>query len=154
MGGDLIVAEEREAIVAWAVQAMPRLLQANEYTLPKSHHETIYQIVTMNNSVRMFLLESAKVRIVPDQPEEIIAEKKLYALYWSFCLGPAGLKPVGLRDFQAKMRELAAELGFEVDTETTELGGQQVTYRGLMLLDATGRPAGEHRPQMRVSVPA
>jgi len=53
LGGDLIVAEEREAIVAWAVQAMPPLLANNDFTLPASHQEAICQVATMNNSVRM-----------------------------------------------------------------------------------------------------
>ena len=35
--GDQIAMEEREAIVAWAALAMPRLLEKSDYTIPQSH---------------------------------------------------------------------------------------------------------------------
>ena len=55
--GDLIVAEEREAIVAWAALAMPRLLENKGYTLPSSHKQLIREVAQANNSVRFFMEE-------------------------------------------------------------------------------------------------
>lgn len=129
--GDIIVAEEREAIVAWAVQAMKRLKERREYTLPGSHRRAIHEISVANNNVRFFLTESQKIRLGSGNT----AEKRVYDAYWSFCVGPGGSKPVNSRDFRSKMRELAIELGFEMVFQDTEFGGQVVHFEGLELME-------------------
>lgn len=137
--GDIIVAEEREAIVAWAVLAMPRLLENNEYTLPPSHHQLIREVAQENNSVRFFLEESPVVRVSKDSSEKIsarIPETKLYKEYWSFCFGPGGAKPVGSRAFRQRMREMQAEKGFQLEFETNQMGVQEAYYRSLILVNA------------------
>lgn len=58
----VLVAEEREAIAAWAVQGLKRLQQQREYTLPPSHILRLNQVVRSNNSVAAFLQSSDKVR--------------------------------------------------------------------------------------------
>lgn len=129
--GDIIVAEEREAIVAWAVQAMPRLLNNSEYTLPNSHKQLLKEVAQENNSVRFFMQESPVVRIGQGSSEKHMnrtTENKLYKEYWSFCFGPGGAKPVGSRVFRARMRELQSELGFELGFETNPMGAQEAYY--------------------------
>ena len=136
--GDLIVAEERESIVAWAVQAMGRLKAKNEYTLPKSHMQAIREIATMNNSVRYFIQESGKVRIGSPEGEKQsnpISENRLYNAYWSFCIGPGGARPVGSRDFRTKMRELSSELEFSLTIEDTQFGTQTAAYGNIILAE-------------------
>jgi len=138
--GDLIAIQEREAICAWAVQALPRLLERNEYTLPKSHQQLIMEMAQENNSVRFFMQGSRRVRVIRDPEDENFSsrtsEDALYKAYWSFCLGPGGAKPVGSRVFRARMRELQAEMGFRMVIETTRLGVEQVQYQSLILVDA------------------
>jgi phage/plasmid-associated DNA primase len=157
--GDTIVVEEREAIVAWAVQSMLRLRVNNEYTLPESHTQTMREVANLNNSVRFFLMESGKVRIAPLQSQSsagsktstptCVPELKLYQAYWSFCVGPGSAKPVGSTQFRAKMRELATEFGFKLLIRGTEMGGQEVNYENLTLVGVTGSsstpiaPSGE-----------
>jgi phage/plasmid-associated DNA primase len=157
--GDVIVVEEREAIVAWAVQSMPRLRARNEYTIPASHAQTMREVANLNNSVRFFLMESGKVRIAPLQnPSSAgaktstltsVQEVKLYQAYWSFCVGPGSARPVGSTQFRAKMRELATEFGFKLSIRGTEMGGQEITYENLILAGVTGSsntkaaPSGE-----------
>lgn len=141
--GDTIVAEEREAIVAWAVQAMPRLKANNEYTIPASHKQMIREVANMNNSVRFFLTESGKVRtanlqLVSSAGEKTtshmsVEESKIYSQYWSFCIGGASVKPVGSTQFRAKMRELGTEFGFKITIKNTPQGGQEVVYENIML---------------------
>ncbi len=132
--GDVIVSEEREAIVAWAVQAMPRLLQNNEYTLPPSHKQLLKEVAQENNSVRFFMQESPTVKVDPTvdsssgKPMNRTLETKLYKEYWSFCFGPGGAKPVGSRVFRARMRELQSEMGFELKFETNAMGVQEAFY--------------------------
>ena len=137
--GDIIVAEEREAIVAWAVQALPRLLETNEYTLPKSHLQLIREVAQENNSVRFFLEESPTVRVVRDSSEKTSArtpETKLYKEYWSFCFGPGGAKPVGSRAFRQRMREMQSEMGFSLEFETNQMGVQEALYGSIILVAA------------------
>lgn len=61
-----LVAEEREAITAWAVQGLDRLRRQREYTQPSSHLARIGQITRMNNSVMAWLQSNEKVRPDPD----------------------------------------------------------------------------------------
>lgn len=137
--GDIIVAEEREAIVAWAVQALPRLQKNNEFTLPPSHAQFIRELAQQNNSVRFFMEESPTVRVVRDSQSKLstrISEAQLYKEYWSFCFGPGGAKPVGLRAFRQRMKELQHSLGFGTTISTNELGGQDVFYTSVTLATA------------------
>lgn len=138
---DRIVAEEREAIVAWAVQALPRLLRRNEYTLPSSHKQSVQEMAQENNSVRFFLEESPSVRIERDSQGKTsirTSEDKLFKAYWSFCLGPGGVKAVGMKVFRKLMKDLQSELGFRLEIETNEMGNQQGFYRSVTLVKDVG----------------
>lgn len=131
--GDIIVAEEREAIVAWAVLALPRLLTNNEYTLPTSHKQLIREVAQENNSVRFFMQESPTVKVDPTvdssgKPTNRTLETKLYKEYWSFCFGPGGAKPVGSRVFRQRMREMQSEMNFQLTFETNPMGMQDAFY--------------------------
>jgi P4 family phage/plasmid primase-like protien len=64
----VVIAEEREAIAAWVVEALPRLLQQREYTLPASHRRLENLILRSNNSVAAFLQSCERVR--PDGKSE------------------------------------------------------------------------------------
>jgi len=128
--GETIVAEEREAIVAWAVQAMARLKDTNEYTLPASHTQLIEEIAQANNSVRFFIETSPKLHLVGESLGRT-SENKLYKEYWSFCLGPGGARPVGSRHFRGMMRELQSEKNFSLVLERTQVGAQEAFYDGL-----------------------
>lgn len=136
--GDIIVSEERESIVAWAVQAMPRLKENNEFTLPDSHTQLIREIAQANNSVRFFMEESPKVRVQQDDSKKTTnrtSETKLYKEYWSFCLGPGGARPVGSRVFRQRLRELQTELDFNLVLERTELGAQEAFYESVTIVE-------------------
>ena len=129
--GDVIVAEEREAIVAWAVQALPRMLSNQEYTLPPSHKQLLKEVAQENNSVRFFMQESPTIKVVrgsSEKPSHRTLETKLYKEYWSFCFGPGGAKPVGSRKFRALMREMQSEMDFQLTFETNAMGVQEALY--------------------------
>lgn len=131
--GEIIVAEEREAIVAWAVQAMTRLRENNEYSLPESHKQLIRELAQANNSVRFFMEASPKVCV--GKTGGRISEHKLYSEYWSFCLGPGGAKPVGSRVFRGMMRELQHEMKISLVLERTAVGAQEAFYDGITIVD-------------------
>jgi len=130
--GDIIVAEEREAIAAWAVLAMPRLLERREYTLPASHKQLIREIAQENNSVRFFIEESPKIR---SSTTGRISETKLFSEYWSFCFGPGNARPVTSKQFRNAMRELQQEKNFRLHIQTNQLGAQEAFYECLTLAD-------------------
>lgn len=113
--GDQIAGVEREAIVAWAAQALPRLKENNDYTLPLSHKMMMNEVSNINNSVRFFLVEGNRVKV---GGEKVVEESKIFNLYWAFCNNVSGLKAVPLLKFRAMLRELQNELGFRMKVET------------------------------------
>lgn len=58
---EVLVAEEREAIAAWAVQGLSRLLSRKDYTQPSSHVVRLEQMLRANNSVAAWLAGNTKV---------------------------------------------------------------------------------------------
>lgn len=129
--GEIIAAEEREGIVAWAVEALPRLLKNNEYTLPASHAGRVGEMANINNSVRFFLTEGQVVRLKPDGQ---VTEMKLHQKYYSFCVGPGSMSPFGMRQFRTKMRDLSQEFGFTISMEAHPSGSIQAVYHGIELV--------------------
>lgn len=133
--GEIIAAEEREAITAWAVEALPRVMERREYMIPSSHEILIAEVAALNNSILYFILESGKVVLNSGEKTlHPISELKLHDAYWSFCLGAGGVRPVTPREFRQKMRELGAELGFKRIMRTTEKGFRECVYSGLTLV--------------------
>jgi len=136
--GNIIVSEERESIVAWAVLGLARLVRNSEYTLPMSHKQLLREVAQENNSVRFFMEESPAIRIVRDScpnHSSRTLENKLYKEYWSFCFGPGGAKPVGLRAFRQQMREMQSEMKFNLVIETNAMGGQETYYDLITLVN-------------------
>lgn len=129
--GNMIAAEEREQIVAWAAQAMPRLLQQQEYTQPHSHRELSNEAGNINNSVRYFIKESGKVKLQVENG--FVSEMKLINSYTGFCLGAGGVKPVSSTRFRAMMRELSNEFGFKMKISQGRMGSEAL-YEGITLV--------------------
>lgn len=137
-----IISEERESIVAWAVEAMKRLNERNQYTLPHSHRMLVKEMAANNNSVRFFMVESGMVKVErPGSGAKTtveISEKSLHSAYYSCCFGPASVRPVSIRLFRQLMRELEPELGFKMIETENASGGTDVTYKSITLV---GNPA-------------
>lgn len=130
--GEIIAGEEREGIVAWAVEALPRLLKNNEYTLPMSHAGRVGEMANLNNSVRFFLTEGHAVRFKKGSQ---ITEMALHQKYYGFCVGPGNMQPYGMRQFRTKMRDLSHEFGFEIKMELHPSGQMQCIYDGIEVLN-------------------
>lgn len=130
-----IGAEEREGIAAWAIEALPRLKENKDYTIPACHNEEIAEIARSNNSVRFFIEESGKVQVSNGtNPSDRISETALYTAYSYFCSGEAAVKPVGRARFRPMMDELVKPLGVQRIAE----GGTRF-YLGLTFAE---NPAG------------
>jgi P4 family phage/plasmid primase-like protien len=149
--GEKIAIEEREAIVAWAVRAMPRLLERNDYTLPPSHIQTVKEVAENNNSVRFFIESDPKVVLAPNLKDSKtwedektlprISEMMLHNAYSFFCSGAGVAKPVGPRQFRQRMKELAAEMGFRgrINDTASIMGAYE--YVGITLADKLSKAA-------------
>ena len=130
--GDLIAAEEREAIVAWACESLPRLLERNRFTEPTSHKNLCKEFANINNSVRLFLVESGKVKFGVEQG--FTTEAKAFNAYWAFCAGAGGARPVSMPKFRMMMRELQSELDFSVKITQTITGGSECLFDRMVVL--------------------
>ncbi len=110
-----IVAEEIEAIVSWAVLAMPRLIRNNEYTLPESHHEKLEEMSAQNSTVKRFFRE--KISLIEGE----IDQTDLYKKYITWCLSESGTRPVTKLTFTMEFKTLG-QLGGRFETK----GGKYV----------------------------
>ena len=136
--GELIAAEEREAITAWVIATARDLNSKGDYTIPASHREIMRSISCENDTVFFYLTSEEGPRLVTKPKEstagtaESTAEKaeeaeeegdsqvkisvnQLYEKYSSFCYATAHARPVGLRLFLMRLKELGTFMGFRLD---------------------------------------
>lgn len=133
--GQDIAAEEREAIVAWAVQVIPELMKAGSLPTCPSHIVKAEEMDQKNNSVMQFVKASGEVFIgatVASSPTPI-SERALYNAYSSFLSVEGGARPVPLPTFREQMSELGSVLGFQVNRKTTPEGTIYYDYENLTL---------------------
>lgn len=135
----IILSNEREQIVSWALQALPRLRQNKDYTLPSSHMAIIDDMANQNNSVRYFLSQSPRLRVGKREHEGIsktrITGDLLFDEYWSFCTMAGGVMRVQRTKFHALMKELAPLFGFE-QLKETQNGGTVIAYNFVTVVGA------------------
>jgi putative DNA primase/helicase len=137
-----ILADEREAIAAWAVGSLTGLMQRHDYTLPKSHIDKISEVSTTNNGVRFFMQTAGRVKVVPKVAGVTAvrtSETTLFDAYWAFCNGVANVRPVSLRNFRSQMQELQGELGFKHYIGTGGSGMDEAFYECLTLAGVGGK---------------
>ncbi|BCJ91794.1 hypothetical protein IZ6_25290 [Terrihabitans soli] len=131
--------EEREAIASWAVQAILRLKENQDYTIPMSHVVRVEEVSNSINSVRYFLTGSNQVRVGiaahQGSKETRVSEAKLHEKYYSFCLGSAGVQPVGLQTFRQRMRDLKVSLGFDIIMGKETAGPPSVEYEFITIVE-------------------
>lgn len=134
--GGTIVAEERDAIVAWAVEALPRLKAQGDLTLPASHLAQVRDMAYENNNVRHFVEGSGFVtrhemcdgmtgdEMLKKYPS--VTEDRLYEAYFQFCMMSGGRKRASKLQFRARMKEMVGDFGFYMHKHNME-----VQYIGL-----------------------
>lgn len=112
--GEIIVAEEREAIAAWVISCARELSEQKDYTLPMSHRRIIREMAGENDSIFFFLTSEAGPRKLETEIETIQVNS-IYEKYVSFCCATTRAKPAGLRLFLRRLTELGNFMGFKVD---------------------------------------
>ena len=132
----VILEEEAEAIVAWAVPAIRDLKRNAGYTLPACHRELMEEMSSLNNSVRFFI-QGGEVVVHPSaSPSRSTSERDLYSRYYAFCKLTAHAVPVQLKTFRQLMMDLQSEFGFTLVTQATP-SGVLATYVNLTLAGQT-----------------
>lgn len=114
---EMIVAEEREKIVSWAIQAIERLTKRKNYTLPASHKIRLEQMAVRNSSVRHFISAEA-VRLGSNGGNRITATELLNR-YFNFCVKEGVARRASRGDFCTEMSQLQTEFHF-LETVTRE----------------------------------
>ena len=140
--GLTIVAEEREAIMAWAVQALPRLKKNKDYTLPASHKMLVESVAGLNDSVRYFITQSGKVQpptlqegdAAGSKPLSRISDLELYTEYYNFCTLGEVARPVGIRIFRVRMEQIAATFRWKQERTQLPTGELVTVYLGLTVV--------------------
>lgn len=112
-----IVAEEREAIAAWALEGLARLLKQKDYTQPQSHIERVAQMRRINNSVKAFLEDNKQVTVNVDG--SITMARELYDMYCFHMKDYARGAPVGYERFI----QMLEDLSIDVEHQDDGLGG-------------------------------
>lgn len=138
--GREIILEERESILAWAMEARERLLKVHGYTLPESHKEMVGEVAGLNDSIRFFVLSSGKVqtleKVAGKWTSNPISDIQLHDAYSNYCIMRGAAKPVSIRNFKLRIREIAQTLGWERKRGKNPMTGEVVSlYRGPTLVN-------------------
>lgn len=115
---EIIVAEEREAIAAWALEGLRRLLDQRGYTEPACHTKRLAQMRRINNSVQAFLEDSSTM--VLDRDGEMQA-REAYDQYVFHMRDLGRNQPVSFERFMQMVEDLDLSVEQRQDlTGTTE----------------------------------
>jgi P4 family phage/plasmid primase-like protien len=74
---EIIVAEEREAIAAWTLEGLRRVIERGDFTEPACHTSRVGQMRRINNSVHAFLEDTSAVELGEGQ----MKAQELYDTY-------------------------------------------------------------------------
>lgn len=121
-----ILADEREAIAAWAMEGLSRLLKAGNYTLPDSHKMRENQLRRINNTVKAFFESDDKLQFMKDA---VCMARQLYDRY-SFYMKDIGRgNGVGYERFI----QMIEDLGVDVSITSDGLGNNEWTCKGVRI---------------------
>jgi P4 family phage/plasmid primase-like protien len=136
----IVLASEREQIVAWALQALERLKANKDYTLPSSHRAIQDDMANNNNSVRFFLSQAPRLRVGKREHEGVSKTRTmgdaLFDEYWTFCAMAGGVSRVPRHKFHDLMKELAGAFKFDQLKEIRS-GGYDIVYNYVTIVGAS-----------------
>lgn len=113
--GKLIVAEEREAIAAWILQGLRRVIEAGAFTTCASSEQRVAQMRRINNSVFAFIETKNGI----SRGEGEIKARELYDLY-SFYIKDVGRgSPVSFERFNQMLDDIDLETEMRPDLTGT-----------------------------------
>jgi P4 family phage/plasmid primase-like protien len=119
----LLVAEEREAIAAWALEGLRRVLDNRGYTLPECHHRRIGQMRRINNSVHAFLEDTKNYE---RNPEGMTPARQLFDSYAFHMREVLRSQPVSFERFMQMVEDLDLEVQRDVLSDFVVCGIDKV----------------------------
>ena len=119
-----ILADEREAIAAWAVQGLPRLLKQGHYTIPDSCKKRLEELRRQNNSVAAFFEDCKRLDWNNDKRMML---RELYDMYRFHKKDVSSGMAVGYERFA----HMVEDLGLNVKMEGDGLGNQEWVVEGV-----------------------
>lgn len=102
-----IVAEERDAIAAWALEGLRRLMDQRDYTMPDSHKRRLNDMRRINNSVMAFLEDSKQF----ERGEGETVARELYDAYSFHMRDLVRSQPVSFERFRQMLEDLDLKIG-------------------------------------------
>lgn len=123
----ILIAEEREAIAAWAMQGLRRLQAQGDYTQPSSHHERLNQVLRGNNSVWAFVQSSEKVLTEEGAEADARGVYDHYAFYQKNIVG-------GWRVTFERFIQMFQDLDYKVLPYDDALGVRRMKIIGLRIV--------------------
>lgn len=100
---EMIVAEERDAIAAWALEGIRRLLDNRGYTMPLCHETRLAQVRRSNNSVQAFLEDHAGVAVAAEGSMKV---QEVFDMYVQHIRNYRRGSPVGFERFMLMLEDL------------------------------------------------
>lgn len=121
-----ILADEREAIAAWAIEGLPRLLKQGQYTMPESTLARLEQLRRTNNTVKAFFDSCTDLKF---GVEERTMVRELFDKY-QFYMRDIG-SGVGVR-FE-RFVSMLEDLSIDVKMEGDGIGNREWVAEGIGL---------------------
>lgn len=129
---DVVISEEREAIAAWAVEGLKRLLDQREFTLPASHRRLENLVLRSNNSVAAFLQSCERVR--PDDEGGVADCRTVFDQYIFYMKDVSRGMGVTYERFKAMLEGL----GYRVNEYHDEMRVTRDLVKGLKVTVPSG----------------
>lgn len=126
----ILVAEEREAIAAWAIQAIGRLQRNQDYTLPSSHYEEINSVKRANNDVAAWLESNGKVLVSEADTTDAMVCYDHFKWYQRDVIGMTYTRVSNFERF----KQMMSELGHKDEKYTDALGTVRYKFKGIKSL--------------------
>lgn len=132
-----IICQEREAIFAWALEAGPRLLKNQGYTLPMTHKQLLSVLACQTNPALFFLIKDPSLEIKKfvkgERQNELFecTELDLHLQFRQFMrLGIGSNKTIEMQEFRHMLDEIIKSRGIE---RFTKDGDINQWYRGIRI---------------------
>lgn len=109
---DDILADEREAIAAWALEGLSRLMKQGGYTAPASATMRLDQLRRINNTVRAFFDSNSELVFGPDKR---MMARELYDKYQFYIRDIGGRSGVGYERFIQMLEDLGVDVVMDGD---------------------------------------
>jgi len=102
----IIVYEEIEAIVAWALEAFPDFMQRGDYTYPSSHKHLLNEMSLSNSTVRQWMADN-----LVHKDGAKTKENEFFRHYFSYCSSTLSARNAPPKDFSLELNQFLAEEG-------------------------------------------